>query len=159
MISDKVVTVVPSTIKDALYLSGKLREQDVLEIEANNSTPVESLTYAIRASSAQNFSLIYSGEPVLMGGTVAESIGIARLWMLASDKAYTKPLILGMLSRKWVNLLHQPYEILYNYVWKSNNKAIRLLEFLNCSIENEVIIKKNLNFVKFIRCKPEEKRI
>ena len=77
-----------------------------------------------------------------MGGTVGESIGLARVWLLASDKAFQKPMKLALMSKKWVDLIHKPYEILYNYVWIGNKKAVKLLEHLDCRFDNEVVKKK-----------------
>ena len=69
------------------------------------------------------------------------------------EKAFTKPMKIALLSRKWVDLIHKPYEILYNYVWIDNKKAVKLLKHLDCRFDNEVVKRKNLDFVKFSRCK------
>ena len=50
-----------------------------------------------------------------MFGTVSEGMGVARLWMLATDKAFTRPQKLAFLSKKWTDTLHKPYNYLYNY--------------------------------------------
>tara|TARA_R100000458_G_scaffold56813_1_gene62162 strand:+ start:25 stop:510 length:486 start_codon:yes stop_codon:yes gene_type:complete len=151
--TNDVVILHPSTIRDAEYLAKNLRKQDLMEVEAVGQDPLTSLTYPIHHRDAQTFTLFYGKEPVLMIGTVAESVGLARLWMLASDNAFKRPMKLALLSRKWVDVLHKPYEILYNYVWIENKKAVKLLQHLNCRFDKEYIKKKNLDFVKFSRCK------
>tara|TARA_R100001198_G_scaffold58615_1_gene33772 strand:- start:66 stop:551 length:486 start_codon:yes stop_codon:yes gene_type:complete len=151
--TNDIISVQPSTEKDAKYLAKHLRQQDIMEVEAVGQDPLTALTYPIHHKDAQTFTLFYGNEPVLMGGTVAESVGLARVWLLASDKAFKKPMKLALLSRKWVDLIHRPYEILYNYVWIDNKKAVKLLQHLNCKFDKEYIKKKNLDFVKFSRCK------
>ena len=148
-----MITIQPSTEKDAVKLARNMRKQDIMEVEAVDTDPLSALLYPVRHESAQTFTLFYDKEPVLMGGTVGESIGLARVWLLASDKAFQKPMKLAFMSKKWVDLIHKPYEILYNYVWIGNKKAVKLLEHLDCRFDNEVVKRKNLDFVKFSRCK------
>ena len=156
MTCKKCVSIQPSTEKDAMLLAKNMRKQDIMECEANNTDPLSALLYPLNANNSQTFTLLYGKEPVLMGGTVAEGIGLARVWLLASDQAFKKPMKLALLSRKWVDLIHKPYEILYNYGWIGNKKAVRLLEHLECRFDSEYIKKKNLDFVKFSRCKNKQ---
>tara|TARA_R100000315_G_C5198882_1_gene116708 strand:- start:428 stop:892 length:465 start_codon:yes stop_codon:yes gene_type:complete len=148
-----MISIQPSTEKDAIRLARNMRKQDLMEVEACDTDPVTALLTPLHAENAQTFTLFYGKEPVLMGGTVGESIGLARVWLLASEKAFTKPMKIALLSRKWVDLIHKPYEILYNYVWIDNKKAVKLLKHLDCRFDNEVVKRKNLDFVKFSRCK------
>ena len=148
-----MISIQPSTEKDAVRLARNMRKQDIIEVEASDVDPLTALLYPLKHESAQTFTLFYDKEPVLMGGTVGESIGLARVWLLASDKAFTKPMKIALLSRKWVDLIHKPYEILYNYVWIENKKAVKLLQHLDCRFDNEIVKRKNLDFVKFSRCK------
>ena len=145
--------VKPSKLSDAKYIADNMREQDVKEVLALGHKPYEALVYSVSHDDAQTFTLFYGQEPVLMGGTVGEGVGVARLWMLATDVAYTQPKKLAFMSKEWVNLLHKPYNILYNYVWAGNTKAIRLLEYLDCSFDKVPETRKNLEFIKFSRCK------
>ena len=73
--------------------------------------------------------------------------------MRATKKAYTKPLKLALLSRKYVDFLQQPYEYMYNYVHTGNEKAVKLLKHLNCTFDSKITKNNNLSFVKFSRCK------
>tara|TARA_S200000501_G_C20403051_1_gene560077 strand:- start:34 stop:516 length:483 start_codon:yes stop_codon:yes gene_type:complete len=152
-IDDFYWVVKPSKIVDARYIADNMREQDTKEVLALGHKPYDSLVYAISHDEAQTFTLFYGKEPVLIFGTVGEGVGVARLWMLATDKAFTKPKRLAFMSKAWVDLLQKPYNYIYNYVWLGNDKAIRLLEYLNCKFDKVPITKKNLNFVKFSRCK------
>lgn len=156
MICKKCVSVRPSTEKDAMSLARTMRKQDIMEVEACGTDPVTALLYPLRQENAQTFTLFYGKEPVLMGGTVGESIGLARVWLLANDIAFTKPMKLALLSKKWVDLIHKPYEILYNYVWIDNKKAVKLLKHLECRFDHETVKRKNLDFIKFSRCKSRE---
>ena len=139
MICKKCVSVRPSTEKDAMSLARTMRKQDIMEVEACGTDPVTALLYPLRQENAQTFTLFYGKEPVLMGGTVGESIGLARVWLLANDIAFTKPMKLALLSKKWVDLIHKPYEILYNYVWIDNKKAVKLLKHLECRFDLSLI--------------------
>ena len=85
MICKKCVSVRPSTEKDAMSLARTMRKQDIMEVEACGTDPVTALLYPLRQENAQTFTLFYGKEPVLMGGTVGESIGLARVWLLAND--------------------------------------------------------------------------
>lgn len=150
---DSLAWVKPSKLSDARYIADNMREQDVKEVLALGHKPYEALVYPCTHDNAQTFTLFYGKEPVLMGGTVGEGVGVGRLWMLATDVAYTKPKKLAFMSKSWVNLLQAPYNYLYNYVWLGNKKAIRLLEYLDCKFDKVPITRKNLNFLKFSRCK------
>ena len=149
-------SVQPSKENHALHLAKTMRRQDKLEIDASGTDPITALTYPLLQENAQTVTLLYKNEPVLMGGTVGESIGVARLWMLSSDKAFIYPVKLGVLFKKWIDFFHKPYEVLYNYVWNGNDKALNLIKHLNCTVEEELVQRKNLNFVKFIRCKNQQ---
>ena len=122
-----------------MSLARTMRKQDIMEVEACGTDPVTALLYPLRQENAQTFTLFYGKEPVLMGGTVGESIGLARVWLLANDIAFTKPMKLALLSKKWVDLIHKPYEILYNYVWIDNKKAVKLLKHLECRCDHEKV--------------------
>ena len=151
--TDDFASIKPSRLSDARYIADNMREQDVKEVLALGHKPYEALVYAITQDNAQTFTLFYGIEPVLIFGTVKESHGLARVWMLATDKAYTKPRRIAILSKIWIKVLQKPYEILYNYVWIGNQKAVKLLIYLGCDIDKEIVTKKNLDFVKFSRCK------
>jgi len=151
--TDDSASIRPSRLSDARYIADNMREQDVKEVLALGNKPYEALVYSILHDEAQTFTLFYGKEPVLIFGTVKESHGLARIWMLATDKAYTKPRRIAILSKIWIKVLQKPYEILYNYVWIGNQKAVKLLIYLGCDIDKEIVTKKNLDFVKFSRCK------
>ena len=148
-----IVEVKPSTEKDAQYIGNNMRMEDILELNAVGSRPIESMMYPFSCTNAQTLTLFYDKVPVLCGGTIGESIGTARLWMLATPEAYKEPMKLALLSKKYVDFLQQPYEYMYNYVHTSNYKAVKLLKYLGCTFDKAIMKKKNLNFVKFSRCK------
>ncbi len=152
-IDNLVWLVKPSKLSDARYIADNMREQDVKEVLALGHKPYEALVYPVTHDDAQTFTLFYDKEPVLMFGTVSEGMGVARLWMLATDKAFTRPQKLAFLSKQWTDTLQKPYNYLYNYVWLGNEKAIRLLQYLDCKFDKVPITRKNLNFIKFSRCK------
>lgn len=151
--TDDLAWVKPAKLSDARFIADNMREQDVKEVMALGHKPYDALVYSVTHEDAQTFTLFYGNNPVLMGGTVGEGVGVARLWMLATDEAYIHPKKLAFMSKTWVNLLHKPYNYLYNYVWKDNFKAIRLLEYLDCEFDRVSEYKKNLEFIKFSRCK------
>lgn len=148
-----IIEVRPSTEKDARYIGNNMRMEDIIELDAVGSKPIESMLYPFTCTNAQTFTLFFDKEPVLCGGTIGESIGVARLWMLATKKAYTKPMKLALLSRTYVDFLQQPYEYMYNYVHTGNDKAVKLLKHLNCTFDSKITKNNNLSFVKFSRCK------
>jgi len=131
-------------IKDAVELAPKIREADVKEIKASdNATPLEALvlpfTYE-NNNKVKTFSIIGTGEEGVIGmfGVVPSDVehhGVA--WMLASDLLFNHTLRFLKECPFWVEEMGKDYKVLYNFVDKENEYAVRWLKFLGFKITAE----------------------
>ena len=61
-----IIEVRPSTEKDARYIGNNMRMEDIIELDACNTRPMDSVMYPFSCTNAQTFTLFYDKEPVLI---------------------------------------------------------------------------------------------
>ena len=146
MTEDIIVSVVKGEPSDAEELAPKLREADLIEVQAQGHTALEALMNAFNKEVAKN-SEVYSiieveGEEenvIGMFGTCdspyVEGYGVA--WMLASPELeqYNKSFL--RYCRTWVNKIHERYDVLYNLVHCKNSQGMRWLQWCGFNIKTQ----------------------
>ena len=128
-----------------------MRDADVIECKVFNKTPLQAINTAMLMEKNQTLTLYKDNEPILIGGVVPESLKVATIWLLSTEKAFEKPITIGKMAVKWVNYITIPYEKVHNLVWIENKKAINLLILLGFYIHPKVIHVNNRDFYYFVR--------
>ena len=131
-----VATVRLATIDDCNKLGPRLRAADKLELKAScGYGPITALTQSIHASDEAWVAVDEEGVAILMFGVVnagQDFVGVP--WMLGSDGIYQHTRQLQSQCRQWLDVIHEDYSLLFNYVHAENPKAIRWLQWMGFTI-------------------------
>jgi len=127
-----VATVRLATIDDCNKLGPRLRDADKHELKAScGYGPITALTLSLNASDEAWVAVDEEGVPILMFGVVNAGQGFVGVpWMLGSKGIYQHTRQLQAQCRKWLDVIHGDYTLLYNYVHAENPKAIRWLQWM-----------------------------
>jgi hypothetical protein len=118
--------------KDAEKLAPKLRQADIQEIQAaTGESPLVALQNGISWSDSCYTIVDENDKPLALFGTVPDpnSKDTGRVWFLGSDELTKHSLLFLRNSHKWVEKLHQRYDILWNYIDARNEVHIRWLKW------------------------------
>ena len=141
-----------ATLKDAVYLSNNMRDQDINEIKiSHNINPLEGLLSAFQLKNSKVFTIVGSNkECVGMFGIsdcpFVKKFGV--VWLLSSDNlnADTKQFIRE--CKSWVALLNEKYDYIYNWVYPDNWKTLKWLQF--CGFKPSLKHKYGVNNEEFL---------
>lgn len=138
---------------DAFYLSTRLRQADLDELQANTGGDPLATLMVGRDISDPAYTIIDDiGLPVAMFGVVPTNVdrqGV--MWLLGTDELRKHSRDFLRQSRPWIERLHKKYTLLYNVIDKRNKVHLRWLKFLGCNFVGEVIHGvENRPFVQFI---------
>lgn len=121
-----------ATINDCNLLGPRLRDADKEELKISCGLgPVTALTKSLNDSDAAYVAVDGEGVPILMFGVVnanQDFIGVP--WMLGGKGIYQHTRQLKSECKKWLDVVHKDYELLFNYVHAENPKAIRWLQWM-----------------------------
>lgn len=129
------VTFRKAVLADCEYLSSRLRVSDVAEIYAmSGEQPLEALTYSYAKSKGDVWVAEEScGAPIaIIGVSATDTPGVGMAWMLGTDKAYGKRVLRH--SHAFLELLHEKYQTLFNYVPQGALKLIRWLTWCGFTV-------------------------
>lgn len=125
-----------ATLDDAIYLSTRLRAADLAEIEASsNKSPEETLVYGFNKSAHCRVG-IYNNNPFIIFGACRVIEGVGCVWALGSDDLLKAKGEFLRQSRHWINVLHEDYPILFNYIDARNAVHIRWIRWLGFNLIN-----------------------
>ncbi len=119
-------------LDDVYDLAPRLRLADVEEIhDAAGLTALSALEFSFKNAIEVNSMIADDGEIIGMFGVnpTADPL-LASAWMLCSDRLPEFKKEFLPQSLEWVKETNDKYPILFNYVAKSNLKAIRWLKYL-----------------------------
>ena len=121
-----------SSIRDAHFISARLRRADLAEISAVTlQPPVRVLIDGITESDPCFTIKTARGEPCgLFGVRDAGHSQSAVVWMLGTDDLTANARTFLRFSRKWLDELHKKYRLLYNVIDARNEVHLHWLEWL-----------------------------
>lgn len=127
-----MIKVRPAVCKDAANLAPRLRKADLQEIKANlGLDPLILLDRGIKESDPCYSVVNESDTPLALFGVVPdtgdEEVGL--VWLLASDELEHHPFFVLRNTRKWVDILHRQYRMLWNHIDARNEMHIRWLRW------------------------------
>ncbi|MCX4025631.1 hypothetical protein H0A36_27000 [Endozoicomonas sp. SM1973] len=117
---------------DCYLLASRLRQQDLDELEALGSKPLDALLRGLNWG-LECYTAWKNGKPIAMFG-VAEQDGQAIPWLLGSAELENKGMALCKLGKKYINNWLNKYGYLTNAVSTKNTVAISWLEYLGATL-------------------------
>ena len=138
-----------SLAADCESLAGQLRPADLKELQAHKVTPEVALRVGYEASTPC-YTVEHEGEAIAMFGvsplTVGVPEGAGAVWLLGSDRIKDIRTRFLRESRKWLEEISKPYDLLANAVHDENELHIRWLKFLGFTF-----VRKVSPFIEFAR--------
>lgn len=132
-----------TNINDALYILNNLRSEDELELKALWGN--KWIEKTIKSLKDKDVLILYGFNdegnfvPVSMGGFVqmfGQNSLIACVWLLSTNYIYKNKKMFVTELLKQLEQASYKYEIIYNYIYKSNYKAKKWLKKLGFNFNN-----------------------
>lgn len=132
-----------TNINDALYILNNLRNEDELELKALWGN--KWIEKTIKSLKDKDVLILYGFNdegnfvPVSMGGFVqmfGQNSLIACVWLLSTNYIYKNKKMFVTELLKQLEQASYKYEIIYNYIYKSNYKAKKWLKKLGFNFNN-----------------------
>jgi ribosomal protein S18 acetylase RimI-like enzyme len=116
---------------DALRMSTRLREADLLEVKAHHLSPFSALWQGIKES-RRCFTATLEGEPILIFGIVhaADEPKTGNIWLLGTDDIKKIGFQFLRESPAYIEEMSQGYDLLTNQVHMENELHIKWLKHL-----------------------------
>lgn len=143
----------PSTPSDVEWLIPRLRDADVSEIwAANHEEPPLALRRGYELSSPC-YTVVYREEPILIFGASEVQPDVGCVWGLGSNLVSDAWRPFLRISRPSIELLHEDYSMLFNFVDARNTTHINWLRWLDFKFINrhEEFGAEQLPFYEFVR--------
>lgn len=147
-----------ATPDDALYLSTRLRECDVIELQLSHGNPPEAVISSLD-NSPESIVALDEGVPVAIGGC-GESTGMGVPWLLAAPGIYRHRKSLIKDVRPHIERWASKYPVLFNYVHSENTTSIAWLKHLGFTLGTITPVGASgapfYPFYRFQRCAPSQ---
>lgn len=142
--------VEPAHPRHINYLARRMREADVIEVEATGQAPKQSLRSSLRASTFA-VTVTKEGRPVAMLGVAPVSLveGKGAPWMLGTDEIKTGARQFVKWGPGLVKMMQQEFPRLENMVGSHNRPAIRVLMLLGFEVDDEIVHIRGVAFRRF----------
>lgn len=121
----------PSIERDAYALAPRLRQADLMEIDAaSGENPLQALIRGFEQS-WQPFTMLVDDQPIGMFGAVPmdKDFLTAAIWLLSTDDLFNVRYQFLRNSRLWLDVLHKPFSIVFNYVDARNTVHVKWLKW------------------------------
>ena len=130
------LVIVPADLSTADRLANQLRDADRREIIATGATDVG---HAIRRSvelSIWSYAVFDGDALVCIVGVAAVSLlsGIGTPWLLATDHMARLSRDVIVMTGRFVELMHQDFSVLVNWVDARNTRSIRWLKWAGFTV-------------------------
>lgn len=129
------VTIRPATAEDAIELSARLRDADLLELCLTSLMPPSALLSYSVSMSLEAWVGVGNGKVIAVGGFgiyPGSSIGIP--WLVGSPEVLKHPVQLVKVGREMVAKWSPLCSLMSNYVHKDNHVAIEWLKRIGFSM-------------------------
>ncbi len=129
--------------KEILYILNNLRNEDEQELKALWGT--DWIKKTIKSMEGKEVLILYGfndegkSVPISMGGFVpmfAQSNSVACVWMLSTNFIYKNKKLFVKELLEQLKQASLRYEIMYNYIYKSNRKSKKWLKKLGFNFNN-----------------------
>ena len=154
------IEIVETTLGDAYQMAPRMREVDALEVRASGGlTPLDALTKSVACTDAgYGWSAFIEGQVGVMWGVtgVPKIPNVGCVWMLGTDDIYQIVKRFWRESVLYVDIMHEKYPILCNYIDARNTPTRRWLKRLGfkeiTSVQNFGHEKREFIYIESNRC-------
>lgn len=154
-----MLTVRRAFPEDAVDLAKRLREADLLEIQAVGSkSPEDSLLLGVRSPDGCYVAVDETDTPHIIFGTYpSHEHFLGYVWMMASDALKEHWVQVLRETRPWIERIRGHYRVLANAVHAENTTHIRWLRWAGFTFLREFTFNGN-RFYEFAKLIPPEAR-
>ncbi len=148
-------SVRPSVLEDCYRIAENIREDDRREILAfSGGTPLDAMVQGYGFSDKPRTVLV-GDTPVAMFGSGIVEPRVGAVWLLGTDGIHDISRQFLRESKKWLEELHDNYDLLFNYVDERNTVHIKWLKWLGFKFiyRHEHFGVGKLPFFEFVRIK------
>ncbi|MEM7200260.1 MAG: hypothetical protein AAF628_08355 [Planctomycetota bacterium] len=124
------ITTTAATPAHARELAPRLRYQDVEELRASSGEEPEAALLASLAVSSKAWAGLRDGVVQVLFGVAPVSPGLGSPWLLSSEDIYRWPRRFYVESRHFMDLMHEDFPVLTNFVDDRNLRSQRWLKRL-----------------------------
>lgn len=134
------VMIRTSVDSDIERMKAHIRKSDIDEIRATNEwSPEHALRYGL-TNSEPCFTIVHQGKPVGMFGVTpapkeVQDLKAGVVWLIATDGLKAMWLTFCRLSPKFISLMLEKYEVMYNFVDARNIDTIRWLNWCGAKFD------------------------
>jgi hypothetical protein len=126
----------PSESSDVDWLAPRLRRADLNEIAAYTGTTAKDALIHGYEHSIKCFTGVCDDKPFIMFGASPVQEDVGSVWLLGTDDLLKARIPFLRQSKHWVNVLHEDFPLLFNYVDARNSVHIRWLKWLDFKFIN-----------------------
>ena len=144
-----------ATLKEANYLSTRLRQEDINECKASaNLKPLEALTMGIKNSHLPLVIYNNKNEPVFIVGVVPQGKNLGMIWLLSSPELKNMPMTFLRNCKDVLECYHKTFPILYNYIDARNTLHMTWLKWLGFRFikVHPKFGYEQIKFIEFFKC-------
>lgn len=130
------ISITPAHHWQAIDLAPRLREADKKEVYASSGmNPEDALTESLLISDINMcWCAMLDGVPEIMWGVSHVTDEIGGVWLLGSDRISEIPRRFIREARHYIEVMHEKYPVLTNYVHTDNIKSLMWLSLLGFHI-------------------------
>lgn len=148
--------------RDIVNVADQMREADIIECYAHETSPYEVLQYAFDQRTQPGhkcYTVVIDDDPCGMFGVGPnpESPEFGTIWLLGSEKVFDNPFAFARHSKDLIADLCKPFTACGNYIWEENHKAIAWLRWLGFRTTKETLNLGGKKFVFFVGPDKQEK--
>lgn len=145
------VTIRAATDKDAAYVASRMRQSDIDEAKAiSGKTPHQTVSVS-RARCAEVWCACVDGRPAALFGCAALSV-LGRHgspWLLGTDDLDRVPRQMVEITRGFVGVWRELYDLLENVADGTNKKSLRWLSRVGFTLDAPVRLPNGALVVRF----------
>lgn len=125
-----------ATVEDVFYLSERLRQADLDELDAGTGiSPIQALYTGYKNSVTCRVG-VYNHNPFIIFGACPVQEDVGCVWALGSDDLLKARGEFLRQSRRWIQMLHKEFPVLFNYIDARNTVHIRWIKWLGFKLIN-----------------------
>jgi hypothetical protein len=128
-----------ATLEDAHSLAPRLRAQDLIELRAQNSSPIDALLYGV-TESRPCLCVTLDDLPITLFGVVPDGGDQGRIWLLGSIEIVKVKFSFLRQSKPTLDVLCKDFAVVSNAVHADNDLHIRWLYWLGFTFHDHFYI-------------------
>ena len=128
--TEKNISIIPTTVEHIRQIAGNLREDDLREIEKWGAPPFKAIWRSYKSSKICRSGFV-NGEIVAIWGISGSLLGIvANPWLITSKAADEYPFVFTMIYRREISEMLKSYQLLETFCDTAYTKSLKLMRII-----------------------------